>query len=409
MVAAVLLFWQEFGSDHTHVIQRISTTASLADHAVVTRQPVLAPMTLEQPEGRPPRDWHPHRPQATERQAEAAPPATGPGKPTGKPESRAMAPRTPASQHTADVRSVPRTSGGGDGRSCSGGACAGNAGEPARLPRGLRVLKPLPPVYLDHLAFMDKHPGNGKTNDVDSWKKGIGGYDRGLGSREAELVAIMLQSGWRDQDAPLGLEVKGAPPPAQAAPVLTGNAWHHGRGRCPAACARNGGVCLPPLGRCDCPRHRWGPTCEVLVQPAVARPERFHGWCVYNDSSPWFCDKPLCTKASPVTRKLMGRKASCVGRPVEECPQGCSGRGVCRAGGSCQCYPHWRGAACNEHVPFSCISDCMGRGECDTGWCRCREPYYGVDCSLSPPPAPPPPQPKLSPYHLGVAKGAATP
>ena len=26
---------------------------------------------------------------------------------------------------------------------------------------------------------------------------------------------------------------------------------------------------------------RWGPTCEVLVQPAVARPERFNGWCVY--------------------------------------------------------------------------------------------------------------------------------
>ena len=86
-------------------------------------------------------------------------------------------------------------------------------------------------------------------------------------------------AGWRDADSPPGLEAGGASSLRDPAPpVLTGNAWHFGHGRCPAACSGNGGVCLPALGRCDCPRHRWGPTCEILVQPAVARPERFNGW-----------------------------------------------------------------------------------------------------------------------------------
>ena len=34
--------------------------------------------------------------------------------------------------------------------------------------------------------------------------------------------------------------------------------------------------------------------CEMLVEPAVARKHLFNGWCVYNDSNAFFCDKPLC-------------------------------------------------------------------------------------------------------------------
>ena len=199
------------------------------------------------------------------------------------------------------------------------GSQAGATGLASAPSLGLRTHSPLPvsPVYLDHLSYMEKHPGNGKAATVDSWKAGVGGYDRGLGSRQAELLAIAFQSGphrhrtasappphhprtapahrprafsargcrlstsagWRDADSPPGLEAGGASSLREPAPpVLTGNAWHFGHGRCPAACSGNGGVCLPALGRCDCPRHRWGPTCEILVQPAVARPERFNGW-----------------------------------------------------------------------------------------------------------------------------------
>ena len=30
-----------------------------------------------------------------------------------------------------------------------------------------------------------------------------------------------------------------------------------------------------------------------------------------------------------------------------------------------------------------CVNGCSGRGECQTGWCRCLPGYYGSDCSLS--------------------------
>ena len=64
-----------------------------------------------------------------------------------------------------------------------------------------------------------------------------------------------------------------------------GTAWHHGEGKCPPECSQRGGVCYPPLGRCDCPRHRWGPACDFVVEPAIARTHIFSGWCVYNDSA----------------------------------------------------------------------------------------------------------------------------
>ena len=115
---------------------------------------------------------------------------------------------------------------------------------------------------------------------------GTANHERGLGSRDAELKAIMRQSGWGDDDSPPAL---GAGTPVDRAPLLTGNAWHFGAAGCPAACAANGGVCFAPLARCDCPRHRWGPACEQLVQPAVARTSIYNGWCVYNDSKPWMC------------------------------------------------------------------------------------------------------------------------
>ena len=377
----------------------------------VARQPVLAPSSLEEPEARPPKNWLPHRPATRERadtDPQSAPPARGP----------LAGPQLPEPQNavtSAPVQTPPARwrGGGASGRSRPSQSPPQQA---SSLPTGVRLLSPPSKVYLEHLAYMEKHPANGKTHNIGDWMKNIGGYHRPeAATPDAELLAIMKQSGWRDADTPLGLEVPGAR--ASAAPVLTGNAWHHGRDRCPEACTDNGGVCLPALGRCDCPRHRWGPVCEQLVQPAVARPGRYNGWCVYNDADPWMCDKPVCTRAQPLGAKLGGARAQCRGAaPLEECPGGCNDRGVCERG-RCACYPHWSGHDCTrQSTAHHCISDCTGRGDCDTGFCRCHPPYYGVDCSLAPMPPPPgpasagsPPPPSLPRGHLGVVMGPPGP
>eukprot|EP00967_Tisochrysis_lutea_P099003 scaffold146748_cov32-Tisochrysis_lutea.AAC.2 len=94
------------------------------------------------------------------------------------------------------------------------------------------------------------------------------------------------------------------------APVLTGNAWHHGELICPAECAANSGVCYPPLGRCDCPRHRWGPVCEHLVEPAISRTTIFHGWCacMRKPKRAFFaCCRAMCSCGKPkLTRRCRG-------------------------------------------------------------------------------------------------------
>mmetsp|Transcript_13903 Transcript_13903/g.42397 ORF Transcript_13903/g.42397 Transcript_13903/m.42397 type:complete len:751 (-) Transcript_13903:639-2891(-) len=211
----------------------------------------------------------------------------------------------------------------------------------------------------------------------------------GRASRDKELLKMLHSAGWSEGDSPLGLQVPGAQ--RFDAPVLTGNAWHHGELICPAECAANSGVCYPPLGRCDCPRHRWGPVCEHLVEPAISRTTIFHGWCVYNDSSPWFCDKPLCTSSmgSFMSVSRSGRSAPtterCVGEPVDRCPSRCNGKGTCAPNGACRCIPGYRGPMCEKQVAVYCVNNCSGRGACELGFCACRPPFFGVDCSLTPP------------------------
>ena len=117
------------------------------------------------------------------------------------PVPRAVAEATPPPQEDGPGRSLPAVR--------PRGSQAGATGLASAPSLGLRTRSPLPvsPVYLDHLSYMEKHPGNGKAATVDSWKAGVGGYDRGLGSRQAELLAIAFQSGpHRHRTAP-------APPP----------------------------------------------------------------------------------------------------------------------------------------------------------------------------------------------------
>ena len=108
---------------------------------------------------------------------------------------------------------------------------------------------------------------DGSPSQLDSW--GVArvahgnavDYHRGVSKRDAELLAIQSQSGWRITDSPAVKLPEPTPSGKREDPVLTGNAWHWGRGLCPSDCAANEGVCLPDLGRCDCRPFMKGQRC----------------------------------------------------------------------------------------------------------------------------------------------------
>ena len=190
---------------------------------------------------------------------------------------------------------------GGMGRGGGGGALARAAsvthqnqssrasGPTPPLFAGLHARSPLPRPFAEHLVYMAANPENLPQKVKLARGAFFIGSAGGFASRELELDSMRKAAGWRSFDSPVL-------PSQLTSPVLTGNAWHWGTGKCPDECRTNGGVCSHDLGRCDCPRHRYGKSCEVLVQPAVARKHIFSGWCVYNDSQPFFCDKPLCIR-----------------------------------------------------------------------------------------------------------------
>ena len=70
---------------------------------------------------------------------------------------------------------------------------------------------------------------------------------------------------------------------------------------------------------------------------------------------------------------------------ARHCPNKCWGRGVCAAGGVCQCEPGYVGDDCSSLAP--CPGDCSGRGQCAHGQCFCDPGWGGVNCS-SPLPCP---------------------
>ena len=68
-------------------------------------------------------------------------------------------------------------------------------------------------------------------------------------------------------------------------------------------------------------------------------------------------------------------------RGYKKCPKDCNCRGRCYADGSCFCFAGFSGADCSRR---QCPNACSGRGVCDTwrGVCSCEERFGGEDCSL---------------------------
>mmetsp|Transcript_137033 Transcript_137033/g.382079 ORF Transcript_137033/g.382079 Transcript_137033/m.382079 type:complete len:677 (-) Transcript_137033:372-2402(-) len=61
-----------------------------------------------------------------------------------------------------------------------------------------------------------------------------------------------------------------------------------------------------------------------------------------------------------------------------KCGQNCTGNGQCNiTAGGCQCFEGWRGKYCDSK---QCPDDCSGRGVCIAGRCLCNAAFFGVSC-----------------------------
>jgi len=82
----------------------------------------------------------------------------------------------------------------------------------------------------------------------------------------------------------------------------------------------------------------------------------------------------------------------CLAQPWDACPDSCHGHGVCIK----NCFPkETRPAWCECHKGFLdhdnckdpdmslCPNACSGRGKCVRGFCHCKPPWFGLDCSRS--------------------------
>ena len=130
------------------------------------------------------------------------------------------------------------------------------------------------------------------------------------------------------------------PPTHTAAePTLSGTAWHSALNA--TACNGCRGTCaaltdaVAPVARCDCGPQSWGARCDQCIRKA--RPRRR---CSHNDSAPWTCVRPVAD------------------------------------------------AACDRLAPDAatqCFGGCSRRGSCEAGFCRCRPPFWGIDCRMGGP------------------------
>ncbi|GJP42295.1 hypothetical protein CLOM_g1880 [Closterium sp. NIES-68] len=70
--------------------------------------------------------------------------------------------------------------------------------------------------------------------------------------------------------------------------------------------------------------------------------------------------------------------------PLNNCPNYCSGRGLCDATyWECRCPWYHDGSGCeDDSYSVACLNECSQRGDCEGGVCQCQAGFFGADCSL---------------------------
>eukprot|EP00898_Chlorokybus_atmophyticus_P006219 jgi/Chlat1/6599/Chrsp46S06103 len=172
---------------------------------------------------------------------------------------------------------------------------------------------------------------------------------------------------------------------------------------CAAGCEVRG-YCNHETRECECPYGFGGPTCNEPLYPACTTPDGYpcecHRQCFaakrarhdqqlcYEepDGSPtpaeFIVPKPLDQLA--FYERLWPEKVT-ISAPlvqqrgwlhIDACRNKCSGRGICRAPGVCQCFVGFGGDTCEFSRPIYCLN------ACESGYCHCDPGSYGMDCSL---------------------------
>ncbi|GAX80858.1 hypothetical protein CEUSTIGMA_g8293.t1 [Chlamydomonas eustigma] len=85
-------------------------------------------------------------------------------------------------------------------------------------------------------------------------------------------------------------------------------------------------------------------------------------------------------------KAILGHDKSKASWHLSECHKNCSHRGTCilvNRSASCECHKGWAGPVCEESLVKFCPNACSGRGNCSRGFCHCKPPWFGIDCSRS--------------------------
>ncbi|KAG2447967.1 hypothetical protein HYH02_006996 [Chlamydomonas schloesseri] len=67
--------------------------------------------------------------------------------------------------------------------------------------------------------------------------------------------------------------------------------------------------------------------------------------------------------------------------PLQSGKGGVVDRNVGNRSPHCLCYKGYMGHTCGDPMNSLCPNECRGRGVCLRGFCHCRPPYWGLDCS----------------------------
>ncbi|GAX80859.1 hypothetical protein CEUSTIGMA_g8294.t1 [Chlamydomonas eustigma] len=110
-------------------------------------------------------------------------------------------------------------------------------------------------------------------------------------------------------------------------------------------------------------------------------------WFMYSNDG---ARKPVAVAEGRKLVNMWGHD-KCKAQPLSACPSSCSRRGVCMTECNpkdnrpawCECHKSWAGPGCEESLVKFCPNACSGRGNCSRGFCHCKPPWFGIDCSRS--------------------------